>query len=423
MARAQRDPAVEKRPVGPLQLLALAVNGVVGVGIFFAPAQIAAQAPGWSSVAVLALTGLCLLPVAAAFANAGRRFDVDGGPVVFARAAFGDFPAFLVGWIAYVSALASTAAVTSGLSAAVAPTLGVPAGWPTQLTAALLVIALAAVCALGLRLSAGLWTLLTVIKLVPLALLLGAFAAAGAAVTGTPEPVVPGLGWLRAGLLATFAFQGFEIAPLIAGRVENPERSIPLALFGCVALVSGLYLALQSACVASLPGLATSASPLADAALVLGGPWLSRLVALGTSVSALGISFGMVVMTPWYLATLAQNAGPLPFGFERVSSRQVPLRALGITVFLVCLLLLAGGTLSEYFALSGATVLMQYGVTALALLTLARRRVRGFVPKDAWPAVPALLVTLALVSGAQAREALVAAAAIGLGLLLRRFGR
>jgi len=409
--------------VGPIQLLALAVNGVVGVGIFFVPSQIAAQAPGWSSVAVLALTGLCLVPVAAAFANVGRRFDVDGGPVVFARAAFGEFPAFLVGWIAYVSAVASTTAVTSGLTAAVAPTLGVPTGLPTRITAVLLVLTLAGVCVLGLRLSAGLWTLLTVLKLVPLALLLGAFAAAGATVTGTPEPVAPGLGWLRAGLLATFAFQGFEIAPVIAGRVVNPERSIPLALFGCVALVSVLYLALQSACVAALPELAGSATPLADAARVFGGPLLSQLVALGTSVSALGISFGMVVMTPWYLATLAQNAGPLPLGFDRLSEKQVPVRALAITVVLVSLLLLAGGTLSEFFALSGATVLMQYGVTALSLLALSRRRLRGFEPRDAWPAIPALAVTLALVSGAQAREAAVAAGAIVLGLALRRAGR
>jgi amino acid transporter len=371
-------------------------------------------------VAVLALTGLCLVPVAAAFANAGRRFDVDGGPVVFARAAFGEFPAFLVGWIAYVSAVASTTAVSSGLTAAVAPALGVPPGLPTRLTAVALVLGLAAVCAAGLRLSAEIWTLL---KLVPLVLLLAAFAAAGGAVAGSPEPVAPALGWLRAGLLATFVFQGFEIAPVIAGRVENPERAIPVALFGCLALVSGLYLALQSACVAALPALAGSATPLADAARVFGGPALAGLVSIGTSVSALGISFGMVVMTPWYLATLAQNAGPLPLGLERVSGRQVPLRALAVTVGLVTLLLLAGGTLSEFFALSGATVLMQYGVTALSLIALSRRRLRGFAPRDAWPAVPALVVTLALVSGAQAREAAVAAGAIVLGLLLRRAGR
>jgi basic amino acid/polyamine antiporter, APA family len=399
------------------------VNGVVGVGIFFAPSQIAASAAGWGSVAVIALTGAALIPVAAAFANTGRRFDEDGGPVVFARAAFGEFPAFLVGWITYVSAIASTTAVTSGLTAAVAPMLGLQPGIPMRAAAVLLVLALAVVCALGLRLSAGVWTGLTVLKLVPLAALLAAFVATRFAVSTTPAPPTPQLSWLRAGLLATFAFQGFEITPLIAGRVTNPERSIPMALYGCIFSVSALYILLQAACVASLPALAASATPLTDAAAALGGPGLRWLVALGTSISALGISFGFVVMTPWYLATLARNAGPLPFSLDRISERGVPLRALAITVVLVSVLLLSGGTLSQLFALSGTTVLLQYGVTALSLWTLSRHGLRGFTPRDAWPALPALLMALALVSGAQAREAVVASVAIVLGLLLRRLGR
>ena len=399
------------------------MNGVVGVGIFFAPSQIAANAAGWGSVAVIALTGAALIPVAAAFANAGRRFDEDGGPVVFARAAFGEFPAFLVGWITYVSAIASTTAVTSGLTAAVAPMLGLPPGFAMRAAAVLLVLALAVVCALGLRLSAGVWTGLTVLKLVPLAALLAAFVASGFAVSTVPAPATPQLSWLRAGLLATFAFQGFEITPVIAGRVTNPERSIPMALYGCIFTVSALYILLQAACVASLPQLAASATPLTEAAAVLGGPALRWLVALGTSISALGISFGFVVMTPWYLATLARNAGPLPFAMERISEKGVPLRALAITVVLVSVLLLSGGTLSQLFALSGTTVLLQYSVTALALWTLSRRGLRGFTTRDAWPALPALLMALALVSGAQAREAVVASGAIVLGLLLRRLGR
>ena len=79
-----------RRPIGTFQLLALGVNGIVGVGIFFIPAAVAASAPGFGTVWVFALTGLALLPVAVAFAHLGSRFDEDGGPVVFARAAFGE---------------------------------------------------------------------------------------------------------------------------------------------------------------------------------------------------------------------------------------------------------------------------------------------------------------------------------------------
>ncbi|PYQ20215.1 MAG: hypothetical protein DMF79_10940 [Acidobacteria bacterium] len=60
-----KDPS---RPVGPLQLLALGVNGIVGVGIFFTPATVAASAPGFAGVWVFLLTGLAVVPVAFAFA-------------------------------------------------------------------------------------------------------------------------------------------------------------------------------------------------------------------------------------------------------------------------------------------------------------------------------------------------------------------
>ena len=173
----------DTRAVGPLQLLALGVNGIVGVGIFFVPAAAAAHAPGLGTVLVFLATGLALVPAAAAFATLGRRFDEDGGPVVFARAAFGPRAAFLVGWVAYVSAFFSASAVVAGLVRATAPAFGVN-GVAGQRAAAIgLVLALSLVVASGLRLSARVWTSLTVLKLLPLALLLGVFALGVVAAT------------------------------------------------------------------------------------------------------------------------------------------------------------------------------------------------------------------------------------------------
>jgi amino acid transporter len=174
------------RPVGTLQLLALGLNGIVGVGIFFVPASVASSAPGLGAVAVFALTGLALLPAALTFATLGRRFDEDGGPVVFARAAFGDRVSFLVGWVAYVSALFSASAVVVGLTRATLPALGVEGGLAGRAAPALLVTLLAAVVASGLRLSARVWTSLTALKLLPLVLLVGAFALAWGA--SRPRP-------------------------------------------------------------------------------------------------------------------------------------------------------------------------------------------------------------------------------------------
>ena len=404
----------EGRPVGFLPLLALGINGIVGVGIFFVPADLAERAPGYASVAVFALTALALAPVALTFAVLGSRFDVDGGPVVFARAAFGAWPGFVVGWIAYVSAIASVSAVMSGLAGALfagASSLALGAA------ACGLATVMAGVVALGIVLSARAWTTLTVLKLLPLLALVALFAvtAPGVPVPGSPPP--PLAGWAQAGLLAMFALQGFEIVPVIAGQAHAPARSVPYATVGSLALAALLYVLLQAACVTFVPALASSGAPLADAGAALGGPWLGRVVAVGTSVSALGIGFGMMVTTPRYLSALAAGE-PLAVDVHSMSPRGVPLRALAVT-WMLMLVLLATGTRGQLFLFSSVAVLMQYGVTAAALVALSLRRERGLRPVHASAAVPALVVAAILGSGATWREVAWAAAALALGLSLR----
>jgi len=405
------------RPVSSLQLLALGLNGIVGVGIFFIPAAVAASAPGLGSVVVFVGTGLCLLPAALTFATLGRRFDEDGGPVVFARAAFGDGVSFLVGWVAYVSALFSTAAVTVGLVRATLPALGLDGGPLARTAPALLVTLFAVVVAAGLRVSARVWTTLTGLKLLPLLLLVGAFALAWGRHPLPPASPVDA-GWLRAALTVVFACQGFEIVPVIAGQVRASNRAVPFATVGSLALAIVLYAALVLACVSALPALASSPAPLAETAGVLAGPGLQRLVAAGTSVSALGIAFGMMVTTPRYLSALAAGGREL-LALDRLSRDGVPLRAVAVT-WLVVSVLVSLGDLGQLFALSSIAVLAQFGTSALALLVLARRGERGLRARDAWPAIPTLAVALVLVAaGATAREGLVAGAAclLGLGLL------
>jgi APA family basic amino acid/polyamine antiporter len=410
-----RDPE-NARPVGTIQLLALGLNGIVGVGIFFLPATVAASAPGLGAVAVFALTGVALLPAALTFATLGRRFDEDGGPVLFARAAFGERVSFLVGWIAYVSALFSASAVVVGLTRATLPALGLAEGLVARAAPALLVTLLAAVVASGLRLSARIWTGLTALKLLPLLLLVGAFALAWGRLPA-PAAASPGSGWLRAALVAVFACQGFEIVPVIAGQVRASARAVPFATLGSLVLAIGLYVALVLACVTALPALASSAAPLAEAGGVLGGAALARLVAAGTSISALGIAFGMMVTSPRYLSALAAGAREL-FALDRVSGGGVPMRALGVT-WVVVAAIVSLGELGELFALSSIAVLMQFGTSALALLVLAARRERGLLPHQSWPAIPTLAVVAVLVaSGATVREALVAAGALVLGFVL-----
>src|SRR5262249_54721556 len=152
-------------------------------------------------------------------------------------------------------------------------------------------------------------------------------------VPALPLPSDPGssaTSWLRAGLAVMFAYQGFEIVPVIAGHVRSSARSVPFATVGSLVVAIVLYVGLAWACVSALPGLAESKAPLADAAAFHGGPPLARGVAVGTSISALGICLGMMVTTPRYLSALAAGEREL-FGLDREAASGVPLRALFVT--------------------------------------------------------------------------------------------
>jgi amino acid transporter len=410
------DRADTTRPVGSLALLALGVNGIVGVGIFFAPAELARSAPGVGSLVVLAGTALALLPIALTFAVLGRRFDVDGGPVVFARAAFGEQVTFVVGWVAYLSAVVSAAATTAGFMSALLPELDLGGPVSSRVVTAGYVTALALACAAGIRVSAHTWSMLTVLKLLPLLALLAAYLAKGAPGAALTWPTEAA--WLPAALTATFPLQGFEIVPVIAGQVRAPSRAVPFATVGSLAVAALLYLGLQAACVAALPQLASSATPLADAAAVYGGEALGAAVRVGTNVSALGISFGMMVTTPRYLAALAQG-GALGHGLDRVDPRGVPTRALFVTWLAVSILVQTAAR-GQLFNLSATAVLMQFVSAAAALLVLAVKRARGLRPAHAGLAVPAGIVgVLIVVNGVSQDEALIAGCALAAGFVLR----
>src|SRR5262245_63674841 len=222
-------------------LLALGINGIVGVGIFFTPSQIAMLLPGRSGALAYLLTALALIPVACVYAVLGGRFRQDGGPYLWARAAFGPTAAFLVGWTAYASAILATATIVLALSHYLAPVLGLASPAAELALGWLSVGVLGAIVAAGLRPSAWVWTAFTVAKLLPLALLVGLFVMRPAPVASTPDPRFDAADLGRAMLIAVFALQGFEIVPVPSGSARGAGWSVPRATVASLLIAAALY--------------------------------------------------------------------------------------------------------------------------------------------------------------------------------------
>jgi basic amino acid/polyamine antiporter, APA family len=409
-----------RRVLGFGSLLTLGINGIVGVGIFLAPAELAKALPGAASALAFVVTAVLLLPVAWTYGRLGSAYPEDGGPYVWARAALGERFAFGVGFVAFASGVLSTSAVVSALGQYLGPELGFGSGlarWLFQLGAALL---FSGIALSGLRLSAWVWSALTLLKLVPLLVL--AWAGASELVTHSVALTAPvnGPSLTRAALLAVFPLQGFEIVPVPGGEVRGGQRTVLGATLLSLAFAAVLYVLVQLACVRALPHLAASTAPVVEAGAHYTHGALGGLFAAGANISAIGIAFGMFAMTPRYLAALGTDA---LLGSELSRERRgVPVRSLIITTALV-LALVSSSALMSLIVLSSLAVLLQYAVSAVALFRLAARGERELGRLDRLLAPLTLLAIAALVQAAELAELLTLVGILLCGFALLRLRR
>src|SRR5207342_3003133 len=110
------EPAL-RRALGRWDLTAIGINQVIGAAVFAQPALLAAHAGAWSPWMVAAV-GVASMLIALSFAEVGSRFEGTGGPYLYARAAFGRFAAFEVGWMQWFTRAASQASIMAGIAVA-----------------------------------------------------------------------------------------------------------------------------------------------------------------------------------------------------------------------------------------------------------------------------------------------------------------
>ncbi|HEY4422903.1 MAG TPA: APC family permease, partial [Pyrinomonadaceae bacterium] len=246
-------------------LVAITINGIIGAGIFGLPSNVYKLIGTYSLIAFVA----CALVVALiilCFAEVSSRFDDTGGPYLYAREAFQPAVAFEVGWLIWLARTTAFAA-NCNLLINYLSYFWLPATTPLWRASiiVLVVIALAVINLLGIRQAAIVSNAFTVGKLVPIIIFIaaGLFFLNPQAFEFGPSPTTGDFS--KSVLLLVYAFTGFEMATIPAGEVRDPQRSLPRALLIAILVVATLYIMIQVVCVGTLPGLAQSSRPLADA--------------------------------------------------------------------------------------------------------------------------------------------------------------
>jgi amino acid transporter len=413
-----------RRELGRWDLTAIGVNQVIGGALFVQPALYAAQVGAWS-LWLVAAVGAASLLIALSFAEVSSRFDATGGPYLYTRAAFGRFAAFEVGWMLWFTRVASWAAVINVLATALsfyAPLLA--AGRLRSLFISAVIVVIAWINVRGIRLSSFVVNLLTIGKLLPLVafVIVGLFSIDGSALAVGDPPTLASLS--ATSLLLIFAFGGYEVIPVPAGEARDPRRAVPFALIMTIVIVSALTTLVQAVALGTLPDLAASKTPLADAASLLMGATGAALITGGAVLATAGNNMGGALSGSRNLYALAEQ-GDLPASFGRIHPGfRTPVNAIIITSA-VTLVLALSGTYADLALVSAISRLLIYVATCASLLRLRSpeftNRVKAPTFVVPWgPAIPiaAIVIALAMLTGARRDQLIAGMLALAVGAIL-----
>jgi basic amino acid/polyamine antiporter, APA family len=410
-----------RRELGKWDLTAIGVNQVIGGAVFLMPALLAAQIGGWSAYAV-GLVGILALCIALNFAEAGSRFDGTGGAYLYTRAAFGRFASFEVGWMLWITRVTSWASVVNGLTTALAyywPSLGAGQdGFAREILITTVILTIMVINVLGIKQSSWVVNTLTIGKLTPLLIfiLLGLPYVSFDALR--PEMSLTWTQISASSLYLIFAYGGYEVVPVPAGEAKNPRTDVPFAMVATIVIVAIVMTLAQVVAMGTLPNIAASERPLADASLLFLGVWGALLMTAGGAVSMTGNNVGQALSGSRNLYALAEQ-GDIPKIFGHIHPRfRTPSIAIIVTS-LVALGLALSGNFATLAASSALSRLLVYAGTCASVLAL-RRHGRAAFTIPGGPVVPlvALTVSIAIIFGATEQQLRVGSIALVVGAVM-----
>jgi amino acid transporter len=311
----------------------LVIGAIIGADIYVA-SSFGAGYLGPFSLVVWVIAGLIAIVIALSFAQCAMMLPKVGGPYAYAKAAWGPFAGFTVGWSLWLAEWISLAVFPVAFTRYL--TFFVPNLDP--LADALIKVGFVAFLAvtniIGVRAAGRINDALTILKLAPLVFFVIAAITwmllnpSIAAANFSPFEPFGLAGFGSALVLIFWAYAGFEISTIPAEDIEQPSRTIPKAVVSGILIVTVFYLTTNIVLfgVRNYNLLATDSAPLAaatsgiissNAALALLG---GLIVGVGALISVAGSDESGMIGTARLGYALSAD-GLFPRAFAKIHSR------------------------------------------------------------------------------------------------------
>ena len=274
----------------------------------------------------------------------------------------------------------------------------------------------------GLKVSARFQEWTTAVKFLAfLAIVVAAFAlphaapARASAASGSPTTLTSLILALQA---VVIAYGGWQSALYFTEEDTDPTRNLPRAMIGGLVSVIVVYVLVNLALLAvlSIPDLAASKLPGADAAAILAGDRGHEFITILSLISLLPLLNAIMMIGPRILFAMGRD-GLFWTGTASVNPGGTP----GVATLLttgVAVALIATGTFETLIAMVSFFLAANYAVCCLALVVLRRREPGLARPFRTWgyPWTAAIVVVgaIAFLGGVLVGDAPTAARALGL---------
>jgi APA family basic amino acid/polyamine antiporter len=397
--------------------LAIVVGIIIGSGIFLVPREMmAAVGSAYLVYAVWITGGILSLFGAMSYAEVAAMKPRVGGEYAFLLDAYGPLTAFLYTWTWTTLAKPATiATIAIGLMrvlgtfpafAFLSRTAIGPILW-SQLLALAATWLITTLNILSTHESAVIQTLLTWLKVLMILIIAGlCFTSIRHGSWQNFATTFHGArggfaGFMVALIAALWAYDGWSDVSQMAGEVQNPQRSLPIALIGGVAIVGALYMLTNAAIQYILPSeaIATAARPAADALRLVAGNLGAGLVSIGMAISICATFVGSSLSGARVPFAAARDR-LFPSILGEIHPRfRTPWASLILQAVVSSLLILAIGRFQALFSLTIFSEWLFYALTASTVFVFRVREPNTPRPYrvTGYPIVPALFIFAALV--------------------------
>jgi len=379
-----------KKELSLFDLTNIVVGSVIGADIYIASA-ITAGLLGPFSLVIWIIAGVFATVIALVFAYCSYYVPKVGGPFAYVSAAFDDFYGFLTGWSLWIAELISLPVFAIAFVRYLEYLL--PLNTPEEiLVKGIFLFGLTSVNILGVKMAGRVNDILTLVKLLPLLLLIGGgiifFIIKPSIFLGNYHPFIP-LGISATGtalVLVFWAYAGFELGTLPAAEIKDPRTTIPKAIIIGMSIVGLFYLSTNFIVYGAVnwADLTKTSTPLILVGGVLLGTFGDLVMTLGALVSVSGSNeTGMLGTGRLSYAMSIDGLFPRIFSslHPKYRTPYIGLTVQGVIAFLISLYSPIGGLISfAVFNLAFAFLL-----TCLSLIILTRDTEKQLIGQKVFP--------------------------------------